>query len=164
MRAKILFHLALLGALLILGLATALLWAGGGAWADLLWRAWLLFQRPGDLNDRGLSPRSADQLRPGYLLRALRAAGIRAEIYLGESGMKAQMKYADKRGAPCVVIQGDDERARGEVQVKDLVQGAQMAEGIDSREEWREARPAQVSVPVAEMVSAVKDVLARYRK
>jgi histidyl-tRNA synthetase len=98
------------------------------------------------------------------LVSELRIAGVRAELYLGTSGMKAQMKYADKRGAPCVVIQGDDERARGEVQIKDLVEGAQMAEGIDSREEWREARPAQVSVPEAEMVSAVKHVLARYSK
>jgi histidyl-tRNA synthetase len=98
------------------------------------------------------------------LVSELRNAGVRAELYLGTSGMKAQMKYADKRGSPCVVIQGDDERARGEVQVKDLVQGARMAEGIDSREEWREARPAQVSVPEAEMVSAVKDVLARHAR
>ena len=37
---------------------------------------------------------------------ALRRAGIRAELYLGSSGMKAQMKYADRRGAPCVIIQG----------------------------------------------------------
>ena len=98
------------------------------------------------------------------LVSALRNAGVRAELYLGTSGMKAQMKYADRRGSPCVVIQGEEERARGEVQVKDLVQGARMAEAIDTREEWREARPAQVSVPEAEMVEAVKDVLARYRR
>ena len=98
------------------------------------------------------------------LVSELRNAGIRAELYLGTSGLKAQMKYADRRGSPCVVIQGEDERARGEVQIKDLIQGARMAGDIDSREEWREARPAQVSVPEAEMVSAVKDVLARYRK
>jgi histidyl-tRNA synthetase len=55
----------------------------------------------------------------------LRAAGIRAEMYLGGSGMKAQMKYADRRSAPCVVIQGGDERAKGVVQIKDLVVGAQ---------------------------------------
>ena len=55
--------------------------------------------------------------------RSCAAAGIRAEMYLGTSGMKAQMKYADKRGAPCVVIQGGDERAAGEVQIKDLVRG-----------------------------------------
>ena len=46
------------------------------------------------------------------MAQELRAAGIRAELYLGESGMKAQMKYADKRGAPCVVIQGGDEKAK----------------------------------------------------
>jgi histidyl-tRNA synthetase len=98
------------------------------------------------------------------LVSQLRTSGVRAELYLGTSGMKAQMKYADRRGAPCVVIQGEDERVRGEVQIKDLIQGAQMAEGIETREEWCDARPAQFSVPEAEMVSAVKDVLARYRR
>lgn len=97
------------------------------------------------------------------LVRELRNAGVRAELYLGTSGMKAQMKYADKRGAPCVVIQGEEERLRGEVQIKDLVEGARMAEAISSRDEWREARPAQVSVPAADMVGAVQDVLARHR-
>jgi histidyl-tRNA synthetase len=61
------------------------------------------------------------------LVSELRNAGVRAELYLGTSGMKAQMKYADRRGSPCVVIQGEEERARGEVEIKDLVQGAQMA-------------------------------------
>jgi histidyl-tRNA synthetase len=98
------------------------------------------------------------------LVSELRNAGVRAELYLGTSGLKAQMKYADKRGSPCVVIQGEEERSRGEVEIKDLVQGSQMAGAIETREEWREARPAQVSVPEAEMVSAVKDVLARYRR
>ena len=46
------------------------------------------------------------------LTQTLRQAGIRAEMYLGTAGMKAQMKYADKRGAPCVVIQGGDEARR----------------------------------------------------
>ena len=54
----------------------------------------------------------------------LRRAGIRAELYLGKSGMKVQMKYADRRGSPCVVIQGGDEHAKGEVQIKDLILGA----------------------------------------
>ncbi len=43
----------------------------------------------------------------------LRQGGIAAEMYLGTSGMKAQMKYADRRGAPCVVIQGGDETRQG---------------------------------------------------
>ena len=45
----------------------------------------------------------------------LRDAGIRAELYLGSGKFGAQMKYADKRDAPCVVIQGSDEKAKGEV-------------------------------------------------
>ena len=80
-------------------------------------------------------------------------AGIRAEMYLGTSGMKAQMKYADKRGAPCVVIQGGDERAKGEVQIKDLVEGAKAAATIKDNKEWREGRPAQVSVTEADLVA-----------
>ena len=44
------------------------------------------------------------------LVGRLREAGVRAELYLGSAGMKAQMKYADRRKSPCVVIQGSDER------------------------------------------------------
>ena len=93
----------------------------------------------------------------------LRQAGIAAEMYVGTSGMKAQMKYADKRGAPCVVIQGGDEKAKGEVTLKDLIEGAKAAAAIKDRAEWTEGRPAQVSVPEAELVPAVKAILDRHR-
>jgi len=96
------------------------------------------------------------------LVARLRAAGIRSELYLGASGMKAQMKYADRRGSPCVVIQGSDERARGEVQIKDLIEGARAAKTIASNEEWKAARPAQVSVPEDALVEAVREILARH--
>nr|HMN73755.1 ATP phosphoribosyltransferase regulatory subunit [Rhodoblastus sp.] len=96
------------------------------------------------------------------MVAKLRAENIRAELYLGSAGMKAQMKYADRRNAPCVIIQGSDEHARGEVQIKDLVEGARAAAAIQSNEEWKSARPAQFSVAEHEMVSAVKDVLARH--
>ena len=58
-----------------------------------------------------------EQARYQSMVHKLRSAGVRAEMYLGTSGMKAQMKYADRRGAPCVVIQGGDELAAGEVQI-----------------------------------------------
>lgn len=106
--------------------------------------------------DRGEQPRYQ------RLVQRLRAAGIRAEMYLGTSGMKAQMKYADKRGAPCVVIQGGDELAAGEVQIKDLAEGLRLSADIDDAEVWRKERPAQVSVPEGDMVAAVKAVLERY--
>ncbi|MFM9938132.1 MAG: histidine--tRNA ligase [Hyphomicrobiaceae bacterium] len=92
----------------------------------------------------------------------LRQAGIRAEMYLGTSGMKAQMKYADKRGAPCVVIQGSDERAKGEVQIKDLIEGAKAAASIKDNAEWKAARPAQLSIAETGLVAAVRDILARH--
>jgi histidyl-tRNA synthetase len=96
------------------------------------------------------------------LVGALRGAGIRAELYLGSAGMKAQMKYADRRGAPCVVIQGSDEKARGEVQIKDLIDGAKAAAAIASNQEWRETRPAQFSCAEGEIVAKVREVLARH--
>ncbi len=53
---------------------------------------------------------------------------VKAELYLGDSGFKAQMKYCDRRNSPVAIIQGSDEAARGEVQIKDLVRGAAVAE------------------------------------
>jgi histidyl-tRNA synthetase len=96
------------------------------------------------------------------MVSRLRRAGIRSELYLGSSGMKAQMKYADRRRSPCVIIQGSDERARGEVQVKDLIEGAKAAASIASNEEWKSARPAQFSAPESGLVEAVREVLARH--
>lgn len=90
------------------------------------------------------------------MVAELRSADIRAELYLGTSGLKAQMKYADKRAASLVVIEGDDERARAEVQIKDLAAGALAAEAIETRQAWRAERPAQFSVPRSELVKAVK--------
>ena len=103
------------------------------------------------------------------LTQTLRQAGIRAEMYLGSSGMKAQMKYADKRNAPLVVIQGSDERAKGEVTLKDLIEGAVWAKpssagtaAIKDNKEWKEARPAQIAVKEADLVAEVRKILARH--
>ncbi|MBA4171180.1 MAG: histidine--tRNA ligase [Hyphomicrobium sp.] len=96
------------------------------------------------------------------LTQTLRNAGIRAEMYLGTSGMKAQMKYADKRNSPCVVIQGSDERAKGEVTLKDLIEGAKAASAIKDNKEWKDARPAQVAVKEADLVAEVRAILARH--
>jgi histidyl-tRNA synthetase len=105
--------------------------------------------------------RDTDSLgRYQKMVGELRRAGIRAEMYLGGSGMKPQMKYADRRGAPCVVIQGGDERAKGVVQIKDLVAGAELAANIAGHDEYKEARPGQVTVPEANLVEAVRGILA----
>ncbi|MGD9667662.1 MAG: histidine--tRNA ligase [Hyphomicrobiaceae bacterium] len=96
------------------------------------------------------------------MAQELRSAGIRAEMYLGTSGMKAQMKYADKRGSPCVVIQGSEERDKGEVQIKDLIEGARAAKEIADNKEWKEQRPAQVSAKETELVAIVREILSRH--
>ncbi len=93
----------------------------------------------------------------------LRNAGIRAEMYLGSSGMKAQMKYADKRNAPCAIIQGSDERAKGEVTIKDLIEGAKAAAAIKDNKEWKAARPAQFSVSEANLIDEVKKLVALHQ-
>jgi histidyl-tRNA synthetase len=95
------------------------------------------------------------------MVAKLRHAGIRAELYLGTGKMGAQLKYADKRGSPCVVIQGGDEKAKGEVQIKDLIEGAKAATAIASHEEWRESRPAQFAVGEEKLVEAVREILTR---
>ena len=96
------------------------------------------------------------------MVARLRSAGIRAELYLGAGKMGAQLKYADKRASPCVVIQGGDERTKGEVQIKDLIEGAKAASAIASHTEWREARPAQFAVPEDTLVETVREVLRRH--
>ena len=90
----------------------------------------------------------------------LRAAGIRAEVYLGNpKNFGNQLKYADKRAAPIAIIQGADEAARGVVQVKDLILGAKIAAQA-SVEEWK-SQPAQVEVPRGALVATVREMLAR---
>ncbi len=90
----------------------------------------------------------------------LRQAGIRAEMYVGGSGMKAQMKYADRRNAPCAIIQGSQEREAGEVQIKDLIEGKRLSAEIEDNVTWRESRPAQITVGESGLVDAVRDILA----
>jgi len=90
----------------------------------------------------------------------LRKAGIRAELYLGASkNMAKQMKYADKRNAPAVIIEGSQEREAGEVQVKDLVAGKLASLEITDNAEWRAARPAQVSVKRQDLVAHIHSLL-----
>ena len=97
------------------------------------------------------------------MVAALRNAGIRGELYLGNpKNMGNQLKYADRRNSPCVIIQGSDEKARGEVQIKDLIEGAKAAAAIASNQEWRESRPAQFSCREDELVAKVREVLARH--
>ncbi len=89
----------------------------------------------------------------------LRAAGLRAEVFIGAGNVTKQMKYADRRGAQIAILMGEDEMARNEVTIKDLVLGAEAAKAISSNEEWKSARPAQVTVTREGLIPAVKEIM-----
>jgi histidyl-tRNA synthetase len=94
----------------------------------------------------------------------LRAEAIRSELYLGSSGMNAQLKYADKRHAVCAVIQGSNEREKGEVSIRDLVLGAELAAASKDRSDYLELRAkAQFTVAEDKLVEAVQEVLGRHK-
>ena len=93
------------------------------------------------------------------LVKRLRDGGVRAEGYMGSSGMRPQMKYADKRRARLVVMMGEDEAAKGVVTLKDLDEGLRQAAEIETNEAWKTERPGQFEVPQADLVAAVKSIL-----
>jgi len=91
----------------------------------------------------------------------LRTAGVAAELYLGAGNMRRQLQYADKRKEPIAVIAGEDEFARNEVSLKDLRLGRELAQTIQNRQEWLERQPAQVAVAREDLVSKIREILAR---
>jgi histidyl-tRNA synthetase len=99
------------------------------------------------------------------MVTELRNADIRAELYLGNpKNFGNQLKYADRRNSPCVVIQGGDEKARGEVQIKDLILGAEIATLSTEREDYlKKQAEAQFACPEDQLVEKVREVLARKR-
>jgi histidyl-tRNA synthetase len=55
----------------------------------------------------------------------LRAQGLRTDLYPEADKLGKQFKYASARGIAFVAVIGDDERARGEVSIKDMRTGEQ---------------------------------------
>src|SRR5579859_2573585 len=98
------------------------------------------------------------------MVAALRAANIRAELYLGnpKHSLGQQMKYADRRNSPCAIVQGSDEKARGKVQIKDLILGAGLTEIKDREDYLKRQTEAQYEVDEANLVAEVQKVLARH--
>ena len=97
------------------------------------------------------------------MVAALRNAGIRAELYLGnpKNSVGQQLKYADKRGAPCAVIQGPDEKAAGTITIKDLAAGAALAAGESTRQDHLQKQTeAQITVPEDQLVEAVRKIVS----
>src|SRR3954464_13462359 len=103
----------------------------------------------------------------GYqkMVATLRSAGIRAELYLGnpKHSLGQQMKYADRRNAPCAIVQGSDEKANGKVQIKDLILGAGLTDIKDREEYLKKQSEAQYEVDQGRLVEAVREVLGRHQ-
>jgi histidyl-tRNA synthetase len=104
-----------------------------------------------------------DAARSFAMARELREAGLRAEAYVGTKKFGDQLKYADKRGAAIAIIEGADERAAGNVTLKDLKRGAELSNDIESRAEWLGERQAQVTVPRDRLAQEVKAMLTSSR-
>jgi histidyl-tRNA synthetase len=119
-----------------------------------------------DRSEAALSPLvvvlAFDDVQSSFRMASeLRAAGIRVETYVGTKKFGDQLKYADKRGAAIAVMEGSDERAKGEVTLKDLALGAELAKSIETRADWVGNREAQTTVDRSALVREVKAMLAR---
>lgn len=88
----------------------------------------------------------------------LRRAGIPTEMYLGEGGFKAQLKYADKLGIPLAVVAGGNELDKGVVQIKDLIAGKQLSVAT-SKDQRTPGGFAQREVPEASLIEEIKKSL-----
>lgn len=95
------------------------------------------------------------------IVRQLRAAGIRSEIYTGDTkNITKQVRYADKVGIPLVVIAGSQEFESGQVAVKNLTHGRQKSLQTSNREDWLKGDEVQESIPKAELVAYIKKQLS----
>lgn len=61
------------------------------------------------------------------LLGKLRSAGVKADLYPTDARIQKQLKYADSRRVPYVVLLGEEELNNGSFVVKNMVKGDQVA-------------------------------------
>ena len=61
------------------------------------------------------------------------------------------------------MVEGPDERTRGEVTLKDLALGAELAKDVASRADWVANREAQKSVRRDALVAEIKAMLNKGR-
>ena len=91
----------------------------------------------------------------------LRNEGISSECYSGDGGMKAQLKYADKRNARLAIIIGEDEASSKSATIKDLYIGKEFSDKISDNKEWRSGKDSQQNVPIKDLISSVKSILSK---
>jgi len=59
------------------------------------------------------------------LATRLRAAGVDADVFVGDGRLGKQLRHADRRGARYALVRGEAERASGSVTLKELATGEQ---------------------------------------
>jgi histidyl-tRNA synthetase len=111
----------------------------------------------------------AETARYQAITSGLRQAGIRAEMFMGNTkNFGKQVAYADKRNAPAVIIEGSQEREQGIVQIKDMIVGKETAAAISDNAEYKAARPGQFECKgdIASIVAAISELpaVAQYLK
>ncbi len=94
----------------------------------------------------------------------IREKGISAEVYLGSSGMKAQMKYADRRNSPFVIIEGTNERERGIVTVKNLIKGKEISNMIENRDQWINNDEIQFEINRDQVANKISEIFSKINK
>ncbi len=101
---------------------------------------------------------------PEYIkiLNEIRAAGIRAEIFMGETrNLTKQLKYGDRVGIPVAVILGSEEFEGNQVTVKNLIAGRQQALEVSDRKEWLKAQDIQETIPRDTLINYIRSLLQK---
>ncbi len=95
--------------------------------------------------DALILPMTDDLSAAAKLATALRAKGIRTQLYTEAKKFKAKMSYADKLGVPFALILGEDELREGVVTCKDMKTGEQQKLSADETAEHIAARLGELS-------------------
>jgi histidyl-tRNA synthetase len=91
----------------------------------------------------------------------LRRADIPTELYVGTAKrLGKQLEYADAYAIPLALLVGSNEKEQGVVTIKNMAVGRAKAAALGARDEWLAARPGQTTVPRAELVARVQELLA----
>ena len=93
------------------------------------------------------------------ILKELRDKNINSEIYLGDSSLKSQLKYANKRNSPAVVLCGDNEFKENKITIKNLKKGKIESEKLQSREDWKQSENIQVTFPKENLINEIKKLI-----
>lgn len=95
-----------------------------------------------------------------HMTSELRRAGIATELYLGpEHTIRRQLKYADQRSVPLVVLYGADEHSKGIVAIKNMRRGRALSAAAGARNEWLASRAGQTEVRREDLIATITHAL-----